>query len=102
MPHRAPEEIMNPEILETSVLYCRKVFSLIEQQLKLPNGTLTRVETIQHPGATAIVPMIDKSHIILIRQYRYAIRDWIWEIPAGTLSPSENPKDCAHRELTEE
>jgi ADP-ribose pyrophosphatase len=93
---------MKPKILQASEMYQGKVFSLIEQQVKLPNGTLIKVETIRHPGAAAIVPMIDKSHIVLIRQYRYAVGDWIWEIPAGTLSPGEDPKDCARRELSEE
>jgi len=93
---------VKPKTLQKREIYRGRVFSLIEQQVALPDGTLTRVETIRHPGAAAVVPMLDKSHIILIRQYRYAVGDWIWEIPAGTLFPGEDPKDCAQRELGEE
>jgi len=93
---------MKPKTLQKREIYRGKVFSLIEQHVALPNGTLTKVETIRHPGAAAVVPMLDKSHIVLIRQYRYAVGNWIWEIPAGTLFPEEDPKDCAQRELGEE
>lgn len=93
---------MEPKTVQMREIYRGRVFSLIEQQVALPNGTLMKVETIQHPGAAAIVPMLDKSHIVLIRQYRYAMGNWVWEIPAGTLFPQEDPKDCAQRELGEE
>lgn len=93
---------MKPKTLQKTEIYRGKVFSLIEQQVALPNGTLMKVESIRHPGAAAIVPMLDKSHIVLIRQYRYAVGNWVWEIPAGTLFPEEDPKDCAQRELGEE
>jgi len=93
---------MKPKTLQTRELYRARNFSLIEQQVKLPTGALTKVETIRHPGAAAVVPMLSKSHIVLVRQYRYALGDWVWEIPAGTLFSEEDPKDCAQRELGEE
>jgi ADP-ribose pyrophosphatase len=60
------------------------------------------MDFIQHPGAAAMVPMINNQEVILIKQYRHAIREFIWEIPAGTLEPDEPPLSCAARELIEE
>lgn len=57
---------------------------------------------MDHPGAVAIVPLIDKKNVILVKQYRYAVKDTLWEIPAGTLESGEEPLACAQRELVEE
>lgn len=72
--------------------------------------TVTR-GTIRHPGISVIVPVLDDGRILLMRQFRYAIGEAIWELPAGTLSgreedgrlvPTEDPETCARRELVEE
>jgi ADP-ribose pyrophosphatase len=49
-----------------------------------------------------MVPMLNNQEVVLIKQYRHAIREFIWEIPAGTLDPNESPITCAKRELIEE
>lgn len=49
-----------------------------------------------------ILPFVDKRHILLLRQFRYAAQGDLWEIPAGTLEPGERPLTCAKRELEEE
>jgi ADP-ribose pyrophosphatase len=79
-----------------------KVFSLQQETVTLPNGLAAKLDVIHHPGAVAIVPMANPSHVVLVRQYRHAVGDYIWEIPAGTLSEGEAPLDCARRELREE
>ncbi|MDR4500705.1 MAG: NUDIX hydrolase [Nitrospirales bacterium] len=68
----------------------------------LPNGTTADLEMIRHPGASAIVPIKDDGHVILIRQFRHAADGFIYEIPAGKLNAGEDPRDCAFRELEEE
>jgi len=50
----------------------------------------------------AVIPFVDKNHILLLRQFRYAAKGNIWEIPAGTLEPGESTLTCAKRELEEE
>jgi ADP-ribose pyrophosphatase len=60
------------------------------------------MDFIQHPGAAAMVPLLSNQEVVLIRQYRHAIREFIWEIPAGTLDAGESPLNCARRELVEE
>lgn len=72
--------------------------------------TVTRA-TIRHPGICVIVPQLDDDRILLMRQYRYAAGQALWELPAGTLNgreenkrmvPTETPEECAVRELLEE
>ena len=62
---------------------------------------------IRHPGASAVVPFLsdpegDDPQLLLIKQYRYAAEQYLYEIPAGRLEPGEDPRDCAIRELREE
>lgn len=70
-------------------------------KVRLPNGTEVLLECIKHPGASAVVPLLENK-VILIRQYRPVIDKYIWEIPAGTLRRGESPLLCAKRELEEE
>ncbi len=77
-------------------------FRLDTEEVTLDNGVDTAVHVLRHPGAVAVVPFLDNDHIVLIRQYRHALGDYIWEIPAGTLDADEIPLDCARRELIEE
>jgi 8-oxo-dGTP pyrophosphatase MutT (NUDIX family) len=79
-----------------------RVYSLIKENVTLDNGITTDMEFIEHPGAAAIIPLLNKNRIVLLNQYRQALRKYIWEIPAGTLDPRESAMNCAKRELIEE
>lgn len=79
-----------------------RVFQLFSENITLSNGVTLDMEIIRHPGAAAIVPLMDDGSVLLIRQYRHAVDGCIWEIPAGTLEPSEDARHCARRELAEE
>jgi ADP-ribose pyrophosphatase len=83
-------------------LHRGRVFRLSRERVTLPNGHTTDLEVVRHPGAAAVVPMLDEKRVVLIRQYRHAVGGVIWEIPAGTLSPGETPLACAGREIQEE
>jgi ADP-ribose pyrophosphatase len=84
-------------------IYRGRVVNLTLEDVKLPNGTTTRLELMTHPGASAAVPLFPDGTVSILRQYRHAVGGFIWEIPAGKLdSPSEDPLDCAKRELAEE
>ncbi len=93
---------MSATINARSTLHKGRVFELVSENITLENGVTTDMEFVHHPGATAIVPMLNETEIILIQQYRHTLRDYIWEIPAGTLDPNESPITCAQRELIEE
>ena len=59
-------------------------------------------EIIRTNHASAVVPVTDDGRIVLVRQYRYAVDECLWEIPAGMRDPGEDAAGCAARELTEE
>ncbi len=86
----------------------RKVFegNLLKvgiDKAKLPDGSISTREYIRHPGAVAIVPVLDDGRIVLVKQYRYPLGTVMWEIPAGKLDhENEDPDECAVRELSEE
>jgi ADP-ribose pyrophosphatase len=79
-----------------------RVFDFYAETITLPNGVTLDMEIIRHPGAAAIVPVMDDGSVLLLKQYRHAVGGFIWEIPAGTLDPGEDPRQCAERELIEE
>jgi len=93
---------MSARINHTRPLYQWRVFTLEKENVTLGNGVTTDLDVIHHPGAAAMVPLTDDNQVILLRQYRHAIRRNIWEIPAGTLEPGEDHESCARREVEEE
>ena len=93
---------MSAKVNASELLHEGKVFKLLRENITLPNNVTTELEVIRHPGASAVVPVYQENSLILIRQYRHAVGDFIWEIPAGTFNPNETPIECAKRELTEE
>jgi ADP-ribose pyrophosphatase len=85
-----------------NVMHRGRVFQLVRENVTLDNGTTTDLDFIEHPGAAAIVALTGENDVVLVRQYRHALGQYIWEIPAGTLDPGEPVLDCARRELAEE
>jgi ADP-ribose pyrophosphatase len=88
-------------------IYAGRVVRLDLDTVRFPDGSTGELEVIRHPGAAAIVPCASEPRgqdptILMIRQYRYAAGGPLWEIPAGTLDPGEDPEACARRELLEE
>src|SRR6185369_11300750 len=84
-----------------------KVLNLDMDQVRFPDGSVGELEIIRHSGASAVVPFLtdpmgEDPQILLIRQYRYAAEEVLYEVPAGRLDPGEDPADCARRELMEE
>ena len=92
----------DPETLEHRQIYKGKVVDLAVEKVALPNGAVTELEIIRHPGAAAMVPLTEEGSVLLVRQYRYATRSWLLEVPAGKLDPGEAPEVCAAREMEEE
>ncbi len=93
--------------LDSRRVYTGRVVRLDVDTVRFPDGSTGQLELIRHPGAAAIVPCASDPPgadptILLIRQFRYATGGQLWEIPAGTLDPGEDPEACARRELMEE
>jgi ADP-ribose pyrophosphatase len=93
---------MTIKVNSSATLYQGRVFELLKENVTLDNGVTIDLDVINHPGASAIIPFPHKDAVTMIKQYRHAVRDIIWEIPAGTLDPHESPLECAKRELIEE
>ena len=83
-------------------LFEGRILNLRLDTVLLPNGKTSRREIVEHRGAVAMVPMLDQSTVMLVRQYRGAAGGSLLEIPAGTRDPDEDIEACARRELAEE
>jgi ADP-ribose pyrophosphatase len=70
--------------------------------VRLPDGTSATREYIVHPGAVAVVALLDDGRVVLVRQYRYPLGKVLLELPAGKRDPGESTLTCAMRELREE
>jgi len=79
-----------------------RVFTVTVDGVTLPNGRDVTLDIVRHRGSVVLLPMQDDAHIVLIRQYRYALDRWIWELPAGSLDDGEEPASAAARECEEE
>src|SRR3989304_4520915 len=84
------------------IIYSGKKINVRKDEIVLDNGRKVLREVIEHPGSAAIIPFITKDEIVLIQQYRHAVKELIYEIPAGTLDEGETFITCAERELEEE
>ena len=79
-----------------------RIFSVTVDRVTMPNGRTVTLDMVRHPGSVVLIPMQDDGRIVLIRQYRYALDRWIWELPAGSLDAGEDAAAAAARECEEE
>jgi len=90
------------EILSSEMIYQGRVFGLRRDEVVEPSGVRTTREVITHPGSVVVLPVLPDGRIVMIRQYRHATRQYLWELVAGRKEPEETPKEGAARELLEE
>ncbi len=88
--------------VSSNVVYKGRVTRLERDEIIDANGNNTVRVVLRHPGAVVILPVLPNGDIIFIKQWRYAINQAIYELPAGTLEEGEETYDCAVRELAEE
>ena len=70
--------------------------------VQMPDGKVVQRDWIHYEGAAVVLPVRDDGGIVMIRNYRFAVEEHLWELPAGMLETNEPPEHCAARELTEE
>ncbi len=87
--------------IKSDKLYRGKIINLRIDTVELPNQKYSKREIIEHGGGVAIIAIKD-GKIVLVKQYRKAVEESIYELPAGKLESAESPKECAEREFTEE
>ncbi len=85
------------------LMYRCKIFDVFEENVLMPNGKSIKQTWIDHKPTVAIVPINEKKEILLVKQYRVAVKKHLLEIPAGAFNDhKEPPEECAQRELAEE
>ena len=87
---------------DSKTVYRGRLLHVLEDEVRMPDGKSARREYIRHPGAVAMIPMLDAETVVLVRQYRYPARRHFYEIPAGTIDPGDAPLQTGQRELREE
>jgi len=103
----ATSESVEPGKISGRRSYTGRIIAVDTDTVRFPNGSTGELDMIRHPGASAVVPFLsepsgDDPQLLLIKQYRYAAEQYLYEVPAGRLEPGEDPRDCAIRELREE
>jgi len=94
-------------LIRSTRVYRGRIFDVDRDEVRFPDGSTGELEMIRHPGAAAVLPLLDPlteddPRVVLIHQFRHAADGFIWEIPAGRLEPGEQPEACARREMLEE
>ncbi len=79
----------------------RKIQVAVDRSVA-PDGQTIQRDVVLHPGAVAILPIVDAEHVCLLRNHRFILNEVLWEIPAGTLEAGEAVEAAAVRELAEE
>lgn len=87
--------------LETEEIFKGYIINLKVKTVELPNGDEGQREIVEHHGGAAVIPYHD-GEVILIKQFRKAVEETIYELPAGMIEEGEEPLDCAQREVEEE
>ena len=90
------KQISSKKVYEGSLLH------VYEDEIELPDKKPSAREWIEHPGASAVVPVFEDGTIMLVKQYRYPPRKLFIEVPAGKIDKGESPQTTATRELQEE
>jgi ADP-ribose pyrophosphatase len=97
----SPRPVLTPIPRSSKTVFRGKLLEVRVDRLRI-GGRVVEREVVVHPGAVAVVPLTAEREVILVCQYRHPARARLWEIPAGTLAPGEQPLAAAQRELEEE
>jgi ADP-ribose pyrophosphatase len=90
------------KVLKSDILYQGKVFRLQRDTVIEPGGVQAERDIIVHPGSVVVLPVFNDGSVLLIRQYRHSVGEFLWELVAGRKEPGEAPLAAARRELLEE
>ncbi|HET7219144.1 MAG TPA: NUDIX hydrolase [Vicinamibacterales bacterium] len=90
------------DVMSSEQVFDGKVFDVFRDRVRMPNTREVTVDVVRHVRSVVLLPVPQPGHVILIRQYRYAINRWLWELPAGSVDDGEEPEAAAKRECHEE
>ena len=97
--HKAADKA---KVLDTKIIYEGKVFSVRQDRVIEPGGVEVTRDIVVHRGSVVVLPVFPDGDILLIRQYRHAAGDFLWELVAGRVEEGESRPESARRELLEE
>jgi ADP-ribose pyrophosphatase len=93
------------QVLSSKIVYKAPVFQVTSDEVIEPSGVKVRRDVIRHPGSVVVLALDERKKepaVLLIRQYRYAADQELWELPAGRIDKGEDALTAAKRELAEE
>ncbi len=94
------------ELIEQSLtsqdVFDGKLLHVYVDEVRLPDGSSSTREWIKHPGASAVLPVFNNGDVMMVKQFRYPVKQIFYEVPAGKIDPGETPDSTAVRELREE
>jgi ADP-ribose pyrophosphatase len=93
---------MEYRVVRSEPVFRGKAFAVKVDEVERSDGTVQRIEVVDHPGAITLVPIDEAGRVLFVRQYRHSAARALLELPAGTLEPGEDPATCAARECREE
>jgi len=90
------------ETLNSERVFSGRVFNIDRDRVTMPNGRTITVDIVRHSQSVVVAPVPEPGKLILIRQYRYPVNKFLWELPAGSVDAGERPEQAARRECHEE
>lgn len=100
--HMSRPEVTHEALIVSEERFSGRLIRLTVDRVRLQSGSEAEREVVHHPGGVGIVALADDGSVILVRQYRHAAQELLWEIPAGGREEGESPLETARRELSEE
>jgi ADP-ribose pyrophosphatase len=94
--------VYEEKTMKSEKIYEGRILNLKVDTVELPDKKYSKREIVEHPGSVAIIALTDDNSLVLVKQFRKSIEDFIWEIPSGKLEVNEEPRETAVRELKEE
>lgn len=89
-------------MLESKEIFNGRVIRVTLDKVQLEDGTTSTREVVHHHGGACVLPVDADGNVTMVRQFRYALGEELWELPAGKLEAGEDPFEAAKRELGEE
>src|SRR5262249_24051658 len=90
------------DLLSREMIYRGRIFEVSKEQVRFQSGDAVQIDVVHHRGGAAVVAVTDVMEVVLVRQYRHPVGEYLLELPAGKLETGDSPDKAAMRELEEE